>query len=101
MPRPSLPCRVRLYPYRAHPDFIPILGLLDELFVVPLGVVLVKKMIPSEVLAECRQKSLGLGCEGKPINHVAAAAIIYVWLLLAVLTALAVIRRLQWSTLGL
>ena len=68
---------------------------------VPLGVVLVKKMIPSEVLAECRQKSLGIGCEGKPINHVAAAAIISVWLLLAVLTALAVIRRLQWSTLGL
>ena len=68
---------------------------------VPLGVILVKKVPPSEVLAECRQKSLGIGCEGKPINHVVAAAIISVWLLLAVLTALAVIRRLQWSTLGL
>ena len=81
------------------PDFIPTIGLLDELLVVPLGVILVKRTLPTEVLAERRQKSLGIVCEGKPVNHVAAAAIISVWLLLSVVTAVAVIRRLPWYML--
>ncbi|MBA3473667.1 MAG: DUF1232 domain-containing protein, partial [Rubrobacter sp.] len=37
------------------PDFIPVVGLLDEMVVVPLGVILARKMIPDEVLAECRE----------------------------------------------
>ena len=39
------------------PDFIPILGLLDDLFLLPIGIAAVIKMIPKDVMAECRQKS--------------------------------------------
>jgi uncharacterized membrane protein YkvA (DUF1232 family) len=39
------------------PDFIPVLGYLDDLILIPLGVVLALKMIPKEVMVECRERS--------------------------------------------
>jgi uncharacterized membrane protein YkvA (DUF1232 family) len=60
------------------PDFIPVLGYLDELVLIPLGVMAVRAMIPSFVLAECRQRARHL--EGKPRNRVAAAIIVTIWL---------------------
>jgi uncharacterized membrane protein YkvA (DUF1232 family) len=39
------------------PDFIPIVGLLDELAVVPIGVIIARKMIPEDVFEECREKA--------------------------------------------
>lgn len=65
------------------PDFIPVVGLLDEVVVVPLGVALVLKMIPDGVMAECRQRAAAL--EGKPTNRTAAFVIVAVWLLMAAL----------------
>jgi uncharacterized membrane protein YkvA (DUF1232 family) len=44
-------------PINPIPDFIPLVGLLDEMVVVPLGVIPARKIIPGEVLAECRVKS--------------------------------------------
>jgi uncharacterized membrane protein YkvA (DUF1232 family) len=76
------------------PDFIPVVGLLDELVVVPLGVILARKMIPEEVLAECRQKSWEATREDKPVKRAAAVVVVAVWLLLAVLAAIVVIRVL-------
>jgi uncharacterized membrane protein YkvA (DUF1232 family) len=76
------------------PDFIPVIGLLDELVVVPLGVILARKMIPEEVLAECRQKSWEATREGKPVKRAAAVVVVAVWLLLAVLAAIVVVRVL-------
>src|SRR3982750_1950580 len=52
------------------PDFIPVLGQLDELVVVPVGVVIARKMIPDQVMAEAREKAKAL--EGKPVNRKAA-----------------------------
>jgi uncharacterized membrane protein YkvA (DUF1232 family) len=46
-----------LSPIDLIPDFIPILGVLDDLILVPLGISIVIKMIPLEVLAECREKA--------------------------------------------
>lgn len=63
------------------PDFIPILGYLDDLILVPLGVWLALKMIPAEVIEECRQKAV----EGKPVNKIAAGVIILIWVLLGIL----------------
>ncbi len=76
------------------PDFIPVVGLLDELVVVPLGVILARKMIPEEVLAECRQKSWEATREDKPVKRAAAVVVVAVWLLLAVLAAIVVVRVL-------
>lgn len=63
------------------PDFIPVLGYLDELVILPLGVMAVRAMIPAHVLAECRQRASSL--PGRPRNWIAAAVIVAVWIALA------------------
>ena len=65
------------------PDFVPVLGYLDDLVLVPLGIALAIKMIPPSVLAECRQQAKALIASGKPTNWLAAAVIVAIWLLLA------------------
>ena len=77
------------------PDPIPVLGYLDDLVLVPLGVALVLKMIPPAVLAECREKAQAAMSQGKPTNWVAAGVIIAIWLLLAALAVLLVMRTIK------
>ena len=67
------------------PDFIPVLGYLDDLVLIPLGIALALKMIPPEVMAECREKAKAVMSAGKPTNRIAAVVIIAIWLLLAAL----------------
>ncbi|MBE9507576.1 MAG: DUF1232 domain-containing protein [Chloroflexi bacterium] len=74
-----------LSPIDLIPDFIPVLGYLDDLVLVPVGIVLALKMIPPTVMAECREKALETVGQGKPVNRAAAAAIIAIWLLMAAL----------------
>jgi uncharacterized membrane protein YkvA (DUF1232 family) len=65
------------------PDPIPIIGYLDDLILVPLGLALAIRMIPAEILAECREKARRLS--KKPVNRVAAVVVVAVWLALAAL----------------
>ena len=74
------------------PDFIPILGYVDDLVLVPLGILLAIKMIPPEVLAECREKSQEIMAQGKPVNRAAAVVIVAIWLLLATLAVVLVVQ---------
>jgi len=67
------------------PDFIPIIGYLDDLILVPIGIALALKMIPVPVLDECREKAQVIISQGKPINRVAAGIIVAIWLVLAFL----------------
>lgn len=69
------------------PDPIPVLGYLDDLILVPLGITLALKMIPPAVLAECRDKAEIAMSEGRPTNWVAAIVVVSLWLLLAALAA--------------
>jgi uncharacterized membrane protein YkvA (DUF1232 family) len=62
------------------PDFIPILGYLDDLLLIPLGISLALKMIPAEVMDESRLRAEAELKTGKPVNWVAAVIIILVWL---------------------
>jgi len=64
------------------PDFIPVLGLLDDLVIVPLGITLVLKMIPSEVMNEHRQTARARFSQGIPRRWVGAVIIIFIWVLL-------------------
>lgn len=63
------------------PDFIPVLGYLDDLILVPLGTALALRLIPPEVMADCREKARA--AEGRPVNRAAAVVIVLVWLALA------------------
>jgi uncharacterized membrane protein YkvA (DUF1232 family) len=77
------------------PDPIPVLGYLDDLILVPLGVVLAVRMIPPAVLSECRQQAQALMEEGKPVNRAAAVVVVTIWLLLAAVVTLLFVRALQ------
>lgn len=70
-----------LSPIDLIPDFIPVLGYLDDLVLIPLGVVVVRALVPAAVLDDCRARAARM--EGKPTNRVAAAFIVAVWLSLA------------------
>jgi uncharacterized membrane protein YkvA (DUF1232 family) len=76
------------------PDFIPVLGHLDDLVLVPLGILLALKMIPPEVMAECREKAEDVVAQGKPVNWAAAAVVVATWLLVAALVVALVQRVL-------
>jgi uncharacterized membrane protein YkvA (DUF1232 family) len=74
------------------PDPIPILGYLDDLVLVPLGIALAIKMIPPYVMADCRAKAWEAGEKGRPFGLVAAGIIVGVWLLLAGLVIFLMVR---------
>ena len=69
------------------PDCIPVLGLLDDLILVPLGVGLALRLVPPPVLAECRQRAQATLDRARPRIWAAAAVIISLWVLLALLAA--------------
>jgi uncharacterized membrane protein YkvA (DUF1232 family) len=74
------------------PDPIPVLGYLDDLVLIPLGIALSIRMIPEPVLAECREKAGRLSGGSRPVNRVAAAAVVAVWLALAALAIYLTVR---------
>ncbi len=65
------------------PDFIPVLGYLDDLIIVPWGIVLALKMIPQPVLVECRLRSGEVQKKGKPTNWITGILIIIIWIVCA------------------
>ncbi|OGO41195.1 MAG: hypothetical protein A2Z04_05730 [Chloroflexi bacterium RBG_16_57_9] len=77
------------------PDPIPVLGYLDDLILVPVGVALALKMIPPAVLAECREQARVVISQGKPTNRAAAFIIVAIWLLLAVLAIVILLRTVS------
>jgi uncharacterized membrane protein YkvA (DUF1232 family) len=76
-----------LSPIDLIPDFIPIIGYLDDLVLIPIGIALALKLIPPSVMVECRARSHEVMASGKPASRIAASVIVVVWLGLAVLCA--------------
>ena len=74
------------------PDFIPVLGYLDDLVLIPLGVAVALKMIPEKIMEDCRIRSKEVMSAKKPINRAAAVVIIFIWLMLIVMTIALVLR---------
>jgi uncharacterized membrane protein YkvA (DUF1232 family) len=77
------------------PDPIPVLGYLDDLVLIPLGIALALRMIPPEVMAECRERAEAATREGRPTNWKAAGAVIAMWVLLALLVVAVMVRMLR------
>jgi uncharacterized membrane protein YkvA (DUF1232 family) len=67
-----------LSPIDLIPDFIPVLGYLDDVILVPLGIIISLRLIPEDVLADSRAKAEA--ALTKPKNYTAAVVIVLVWL---------------------
>ena len=78
-----------LSPIDLIPDFIPVLGYLDDLVIVPAGMALLIRMIPKEVLEECRERARNAS-RRKLKNWTAGAIIILIW-------AAAIYITLRWA----
>jgi len=81
-----------LSPIDLIPDFVPVLGYLDDLILIPLGVTLAIKLIPGSVLTECRIQAQETFKNGKPVSRTAGAVVVLVWILLAALCIVWVVR---------
>ena len=71
-----------LSPIDLIPDFIPVIGFLDDALILPGLVALTVKMIPPEVFAECRREAEGMWRGGKPKKWYYALPIVLIWCLL-------------------
>jgi uncharacterized membrane protein YkvA (DUF1232 family) len=81
-----------LSPIDIIPDFIPVLGYLDDLIITPLGIYLALKMIPAEVMAEARQQAALVKMEGKIHTRAGIAIVVTIWALGAALLVFLVYR---------
>lgn len=68
-----------LSPIDLIPDFIPLLGMLDDIVLLPLGIALVLRLVPGEVMAECRARASGRLPSRTKAGVVAAALIVLLW----------------------
>jgi uncharacterized membrane protein YkvA (DUF1232 family) len=80
-----------LSPIDLIPDFIPVLGYLDDLIIVPAGIVLAIKLIPAPVMAEARAKAQMQADQGT--SRTAAVVIVGIWILFAVVVGYLVLDR--------
>ncbi len=81
-----------LSPIDLIPDFVPVLGYLDDLVIVPGGIVLALKLIPHQVMEEARRQATETALD-KRTGRIGAAIIVLIWILAIILCAL-LIRRL-------
>lgn len=79
-----------LSPVDLIPDFIPVLGYLDDLIVLPGLVALTVRLIPAELFAQCRAEAEGLWVDGKPKKWYYALPVVAVWLLVVWLVVRAI-----------
>jgi uncharacterized membrane protein YkvA (DUF1232 family) len=75
------------------PDFIPVIGYLDDLIIVPLGIALVVRLVPPEIMAEHR--ALAVAAQDRPVSKAAAAIVVAIWLLAIGATAWLAYRYLK------
>jgi len=72
-----------LSPIDLIPDFVPILGYLDDIILVPAGIALAIRLIPAEALEDARGKVTGSGLE-RSVGYVGTGLIIVMWLVVLI-----------------
>jgi len=89
-----------LSPIDLIPDFIPVLGLLDDLILLPLGIALLRKMIPDMVMAASRRQAEALTRSGLPASRNAAMVVVTIWALAITACLWWVANRLVYTRAG-
>ena len=84
-----------LSPIDLIPDFIPVLGYLDDLLIVPAGIWLVVRLVPEPLMAEFREEAMR--CSGRPVSYVAAGVIAAIWIAAAGALLWAALILLGWE----
>jgi len=77
------------------PDFIPILGYLDDLIITPLGIAIALRMIPPEVMARAREEAAAASAEGRINTRAGIAIVLSVWAVVAIIIGVLVLRAIQ------
>jgi uncharacterized membrane protein YkvA (DUF1232 family) len=80
-----------LSPIDLIPDFIPVLGLLDDVIILPVLITLTVKLIPADIFEECRRSSADLWAGGKPKKWYYALPIVALWALIVIVVIRAVL----------
>jgi uncharacterized membrane protein YkvA (DUF1232 family) len=76
------------------PDFIPVLGYLDELVIVPVGIFLALKMLPRQVMADCRAKAISQPISSRA-RWLVVGGILIIWL-----SVICLVVKLIWQALA-
>ena len=84
-----------LSPIDLIPDFIPVLGYLDDVFLLPALVALTVKLIPPYVMEECRTQAQSLWISGQPKRWYYAVPIVVIWLVVLFVAARLVLNSFQ------
>lgn len=77
------------------PDFVPVLGYLDDLVIIPLGILLTVKMVPPQVMIDAHKQVDELSHQGKPVSRIGAIIIITVWVIIAALIIGFIVKALR------
>jgi len=81
-----------LSPIDLIPDFIPVLGYVDDLIIVPAGIALVIRLIPPEIMAQHRD--MAIAAQDRPVSWTAGVAIVAIWIAAIGLAAWIAMRHL-------
>lgn len=77
------------------PDFVPVLGYLDDLVLIPLGIAVAVRLVPAAVMDECRVAAAEAFRDGMPVSKAAGVAVVTVWVVLVGFAA-----AIAWRALG-
>jgi uncharacterized membrane protein YkvA (DUF1232 family) len=77
------------------PDFIPVLGYLDDLIITPLGIAIALRMIPPEVMARARREAAAASAEGRINTRAGIAIVLSIWAIVAIIIGVIILRAIQ------
>ena len=83
-----------LSPIDLIPDFVPILGYLDDLILIPLGIAIAVKLIPKEIMIKCRQQAQERIDSKRLVNWIAGGIILAIWGMVFCAVAYMILKRI-------